>query len=72
MLLLMSSTVECVLYHFSFLNQSSERSVYDIVVLSLVLNFAGDGSSRGQMLRVAHRLCKRDGHVVVSIITLAF
>ncbi|CAH1773577.1 unnamed protein product [Owenia fusiformis] len=41
--------------------------VYDVIVLSLVLNFAGDPIIRGKMLKQARRLCKIDGHVLIVL-----
>lgn len=44
-----------------------ELEIYDIVVLSLVINFAGDINTRGEMLRAAYRLCKTGGYVAVVL-----
>ena len=38
-----------------------KSSFYDVVVLSLVLNFVGDPRKRGEMLRKAAKLLKNDG-----------
>ena len=46
--------------------QVSEPEFYDVIVLSLVINFEGDLTKRGDMLRKAVKLCKLGGHVFVS------
>jgi len=44
-----------------------ESSVFDVVVLSLVLNFAGDPAVRGDILKRAVELTKLNGHLVIVL-----
>jgi len=44
-----------------------EHEVYDVVVLSLVLNFAGDPSVRGNIWSRGCLLCKPGGHIVTVL-----
>lgn len=44
--------------------KAGEQEQYDVVVLSLVLNFAGDPAIRGEIWRRACQLCRLEGHLV--------
>eukprot|EP00057_Strongylocentrotus_purpuratus_P000416 XP_001176184.2 PREDICTED: 25S rRNA (adenine(2142)-N(1))-methyltransferase [Strongylocentrotus purpuratus] len=44
-----------------------ESDAYDIIVLSLVLNFVSSASQRGEMLKRCQKLCKQDGHIFVVL-----
>ncbi len=46
--------------------QSEEKKLYDVIVLSLVINFEGDLKKRGDMLIKAQQLIKQNGHIFVS------
>ncbi|XP_014661707.1 PREDICTED: 25S rRNA (adenine(2142)-N(1))-methyltransferase-like isoform X2 [Priapulus caudatus] len=47
--------------------KSGAMEEYDIIVLSLVLNFPGDAQVRGQMLVKATELCKTCGYIFVVL-----
>ncbi|XP_033099184.1 25S rRNA (adenine(2142)-N(1))-methyltransferase-like isoform X2 [Anneissia japonica] len=40
---------------------------YDVIVLSLVLNFVGSPHRRGEMLQKCHRFCKKMGYLVIVL-----
>lgn len=44
-----------------------QTGVYDIMVVSLVLNFVSCSSERGEMLRRCQQLCQDGGHVVMVL-----
>lgn len=44
-----------------------ETGIYDVVVLSLVLNFSGDPAVRGDILRRAAQLTKQHAHLVIVL-----
>ena len=46
--------------------QSEESKLYDVIVLSLVINFEGDLKKRGDMLIKAQQLTNGNGHIFVS------
>ena len=53
-----------------FLNnflQDDNPVKYDIIVLSLVLNFVGLPERRGDMLKKCCAICKPQGYLVVSL-----
>ncbi|XP_041461963.1 25S rRNA (adenine(2142)-N(1))-methyltransferase-like [Lytechinus variegatus] len=44
-----------------------ESDVYDIIVLSLVLNFVSSPSQRGEMLKRCQTLCRQEGHIFIVL-----
>ncbi|XP_054753468.2 uncharacterized protein LOC129259191 isoform X2 [Lytechinus pictus] len=44
-----------------------ESDVYDIIVLSLVLNFVSSPSQRGEMLKRCQTLCRQEGHIFIML-----
>nr|XP_006815120.1 PREDICTED: 25S rRNA (adenine(2142)-N(1))-methyltransferase-like [Saccoglossus kowalevskii] len=47
--------------------QSDECAVYDVLVLSLVINFVGDPLKRGRMLIKAQVLLKQKGYLIIVL-----
>ncbi|XP_072019126.1 uncharacterized protein [Amphiura filiformis] len=47
--------------------QNDTPQMYDIIVMSLVLNFAGSPAIRGDMLKKCSRICKPKGHLFVIL-----
>ncbi|PIK61653.1 putative 25S rRNA (adenine(2142)-N(1))-methyltransferase [Apostichopus japonicus] len=55
--------LECDLIKF----QMKQSEIFDVIVLSLVLNFAGTPEKRGRMLQCSSRLCKENGYVFIVL-----
>jgi len=52
---------------FLLLNEDEHREKWDIISLSLVLNFVPEAKDRGRMLQLAHRILVPDGHLFVAL-----
>lgn len=52
---------------FDFPVPKNKEELYDVVSLSLVINFVGSLPARAEMLRRAHRFLKPDGHLFVVL-----
>ncbi|PFH49097.1 hypothetical protein AMATHDRAFT_63745 [Amanita thiersii Skay4041] len=52
---------------FLLMNPDEQRTKWDVVSLSLVLNFAPKPKDRGQMLRLAHIMLKPDGYLFLVL-----
>ncbi|KAL1685373.1 putative methyltransferase-domain-containing protein [Schizophyllum commune] len=52
---------------FLKMNEDEYRSSWNIISLSLVVNFVPDAKDRGHMLRLAHTMLKPDGHLFLAL-----
>lgn len=52
---------------FLLMDEDENREKWDIISLSLVLNFAPDAQDRGRMLRLAHSMLRQDGLLFLAL-----
>ncbi|XP_022089892.1 25S rRNA (adenine(2142)-N(1))-methyltransferase-like isoform X1 [Acanthaster planci] len=57
----------CIIKADFFTFQNDEPMLYDIIVLSLVLNFVGSPARRGEMLKKCRAICKPLGHLFIVL-----
>ncbi|KZT11522.1 nucleolus protein [Laetiporus sulphureus 93-53] len=52
---------------FLLMSEAEHREKWDIISLSLVLNFVPDAKDRGRMLRLAHTMLRPDGLLFIAL-----